>query len=56
MDRTKSVVKLYCEDHLENEITEKLKFNLKQYKYFEGNISYKGKNLNRVKEILDHEI
>ena len=48
-------IKLYCEEKQVNEIINKLKEKMKLYKYFEERISYRGRNLKKMKEIIDAE-
>lgn len=49
-------LKVYCNTMDLNNIIKKLNHKLEQFKFFEDDISYRGKNLNKVKEIIEQKI
>jgi hypothetical protein len=55
MEKSKNSLKVYCEDDQLKDIETKLKSEIKCKYYCEG-ISYRGKNLNKVKEVLQNSL
>jgi hypothetical protein len=56
MEKSKHSLKVYCEDDQLKDIETKLKSEIKKYKYYCEGISYRGKNLNKVKEVLQNSL
>jgi hypothetical protein len=55
-DKAQRRLKLYCHDSLENEIKAMLKEKLSELRYHDEIISYKGKNLKKVEELLKEKV
>jgi uncharacterized protein (UPF0210 family) len=49
-------LKIYCDDTDLKEIEKKIKERIKMFKHYTEKISYRGKNLNKVKKLLDDKI
>lgn len=49
MSRQNNSLKVFCEDNDLKDIENLIKENIKKFKYYSEGISYKGKNLNKVK-------
>lgn len=52
-DRKTFSLKVFCDDSIIKDITAKLNTRMEQFKVFEKEISYRGRNLNRVKEKIE---
>lgn len=55
-EKYNNCLKIYCDDNDLKEIEIKIKERIKMFKHYTEKISYRGKNLNKVKQLLDDKI
>jgi hypothetical protein len=55
-EKFNNFLKIYCDDTDLKEIEKKIKERIKKFKHYSEKISYWGKNLNKVKKLLDDKI
>jgi hypothetical protein len=52
LSRVNNSLKVYCEEKDLKDIEKQIKIEIKKFKFYSEGISYRGKNLNKVKELL----